>query len=275
MRPMSPMQPERTTVAGITGVGGADGPGPGGLRDVPARTSPRTSRAEHRVARFPVHNPSMTRTAARQVREAWIVDAVRTPVGRYGGALAAVRPDDLAAIAIRAVVERSGIDPALIEDVILGCANQAGEDNRNVARMAALLAGLPGGGRRADGQPAVRLRPPGDQLGRPRDRRRRRRRVHRRRRRVDDPGAVRDGQARGRLRSRRARAAGHDARLAVRQPEAGRRCTTRTRWARPRRTSPSAGRVDRGSARTRSRWSASSGRSRRSRAGGSTARSCR
>jgi 3-oxoadipyl-CoA thiolase len=79
----------------------------------------------------------------RPLREAWIVEAVRTPIGRYGGALAAVRPDDLAAIAIRAVVERSGIDPALIEDVILGCANQAGEDNRNVARMSALLAGLP------------------------------------------------------------------------------------------------------------------------------------
>ncbi|MGH9888257.1 MAG: thiolase family protein, partial [bacterium] len=67
----------------------------------------------------------------------------RTPVGRYGGALASVRPDDLAALAIRAVVDRSGIDPALVEDVILGCANQAGEDNRNVARMAVLLAGLP------------------------------------------------------------------------------------------------------------------------------------
>ena len=69
--------------------------------------------------------------------------ALRTPFGRYGGALATVRPDDLAAAVIRALVERSGIDPALIDDVILGCANQAGEDNRNVARMAALLAGLP------------------------------------------------------------------------------------------------------------------------------------
>ncbi|HYK95676.1 MAG TPA: acetyl-CoA C-acyltransferase [Candidatus Dormibacteraeota bacterium] len=77
------------------------------------------------------------------MREAWIVEAVRTPIGRYGGALAPVRPDDLAAVAIRAVVERSGIDPGLIEDVILGCANQAGEDNRNVARMSLLLAGLP------------------------------------------------------------------------------------------------------------------------------------
>ena len=85
----------------------------------------------------------MTRPLDRPVREAWIVAALRSPFGRYGGALASVRPDDLAAAVIRALVERSGIDPALIEDVILGCANQAGEDNRNVARMAALLAGLP------------------------------------------------------------------------------------------------------------------------------------
>ena len=75
--------------------------------------------------------------------EAVIVDAVRTPVGRAGGALAAVRPDDLAAIPIRALVERTGVAPEAIEDVILGCANGAGEDNRNVGRMAALLAGLP------------------------------------------------------------------------------------------------------------------------------------
>ena len=72
-----------------------------------------------------------------------VLAAVRTPVGRYGGGLASVRPDDLAALAVAAAVERSGIDPAEIEDVYLGCANQAGEDNRNVARMAALLAGLP------------------------------------------------------------------------------------------------------------------------------------
>jgi 3-oxoadipyl-CoA thiolase len=85
----------------------------------------------------------VSRDPRRALREAWIVEAVRTPIGRYGGALAAVRPDDLAALAIRAVVDRSGIDPALVEDVILGCANQAGEDNRNVARMALLLAGLP------------------------------------------------------------------------------------------------------------------------------------
>ncbi|MEA2621478.1 MAG: hypothetical protein QOH61_388 [Chloroflexota bacterium] len=77
------------------------------------------------------------------MREAWIVSAVRTPIGRYGGALRSVRPDDLAALAIQAAVERSGLEPRLIEDVILGNANGAGEDNRNVARMAALLAGLP------------------------------------------------------------------------------------------------------------------------------------
>src|SRR6187399_2024246 len=76
-------------------------------------------------------------------RRAAIITALRTPVGRHAGALASVRPDDLAAHVIKAVVERSGIDPALIEDVYFGATNQAGEDNRNVARMAALLAGLP------------------------------------------------------------------------------------------------------------------------------------
>jgi 3-oxoadipyl-CoA thiolase len=77
------------------------------------------------------------------VRDAYICSALRTPVGKHGGALAGVRADDLAAIPIEAVVARSGIDPASIDDVILGCTNQAGEDNRNVARMALLLAGLP------------------------------------------------------------------------------------------------------------------------------------
>ncbi|HWC72662.1 MAG TPA: acetyl-CoA C-acyltransferase [Gemmatimonadales bacterium] len=77
------------------------------------------------------------------VPNAYIQVALRTPVGKHGGSLASVRADDLAAIPIKAVVERSGVDPASIDDVILGCANQAGEDNRNVARMALLLAGLP------------------------------------------------------------------------------------------------------------------------------------
>src|SRR3989454_8724763 len=76
-------------------------------------------------------------------REAYICAALRTPVGKHGGALARVRADDLAAVPIRAVVERTAIDPRAIDDVILGCTNQAGEDNRNVARMALLLAGLP------------------------------------------------------------------------------------------------------------------------------------
>jgi 3-oxoadipyl-CoA thiolase len=85
----------------------------------------------------------MTRDLHRPLREAWIVDAVRTPIGRYGGALAGVRPDDLASLVLRAIVERTAVDPAAVEDVILGCANQAGEDNRDVARMAVLLAGYP------------------------------------------------------------------------------------------------------------------------------------
>ncbi len=72
-----------------------------------------------------------------------IVGAVRTPIGRHGGILKDVRPDDLAALVVCEVVRRAGIDPALVEEVYLGCANQAGEDNRNVARMALLLAGLP------------------------------------------------------------------------------------------------------------------------------------
>jgi len=76
--------------------------------------------------------------------DAWIVDAVRTPIGRYGGALSGVRPDDLGAIPIAALLQRNTtLDPADIDDLIFGCANQAGEDNRNVARMSALLAGLP------------------------------------------------------------------------------------------------------------------------------------
>jgi 3-oxoadipyl-CoA thiolase len=75
--------------------------------------------------------------------EAVIIDAIRTPIGGLGGILSSVRPDDLAAVALRAIIERNGIDPGNIEEVYLGCANQAGEDNRNVARMASLLAGFP------------------------------------------------------------------------------------------------------------------------------------
>src|SRR6267154_105354 len=75
--------------------------------------------------------------------DAVIISAVRTPIGRHGGSLKSVRPDDLAALVVAEVVKRAGVDPAIIEEVYLGCANQAGEDNRNVARMATLLSGLP------------------------------------------------------------------------------------------------------------------------------------
>ena len=77
-----------------------------------------------------------------RIKEAWIVGAVRTPIGRHGGTLSAVRPDDLGAVALEALLERAGLPPEEVEDVYFGCANQAGEDNRNVARMSLLLAGL-------------------------------------------------------------------------------------------------------------------------------------
>ncbi|OGU43489.1 MAG: beta-ketoadipyl CoA thiolase [Ignavibacteria bacterium RIFCSPLOWO2_02_FULL_55_14] len=79
----------------------------------------------------------------RQPSEAYIIDAVRTPVGKYGGALKDIRPDDLSALVLRTIATRTKIDPAVIDDVLWGCANQAGEDNRNIGRMAVLLAGFP------------------------------------------------------------------------------------------------------------------------------------
>jgi 3-oxoadipyl-CoA thiolase len=82
-------------------------------------------------------------STGRNVVEAVVVDAVRTPIGRHRGALARVRADDLAATVIRALVTRTGVTPGMIDDVILGCTNQAGEDSRNVARLASLIAGLP------------------------------------------------------------------------------------------------------------------------------------
>jgi acetyl-CoA acyltransferase len=77
------------------------------------------------------------------MKEAWIVGAVRTPIGRHGGSLSTVRPDDLGAVALGALMERTGVEPGEVEDVYFGCANQAGEDNRDVARMSLLLAGFP------------------------------------------------------------------------------------------------------------------------------------
>ncbi|NNF29689.1 MAG: 3-oxoadipyl-CoA thiolase, partial [Gemmatimonadetes bacterium] len=75
--------------------------------------------------------------------EAWIIDAVRTPIGRHGGGLASVRPDDLAATTISTLLERTSFPAGALDDVVFGCTNQAGEDNRNVARMALLRAGVP------------------------------------------------------------------------------------------------------------------------------------
>jgi 3-oxoadipyl-CoA thiolase len=77
------------------------------------------------------------------MKEAWIIDAVRTPIGKHGGSLAQVRPDDLGAVALKALLERTKVPASEVEDVYMGCANQAGEDNRNVGRMAAILAGFP------------------------------------------------------------------------------------------------------------------------------------
>jgi 3-oxoadipyl-CoA thiolase len=85
----------------------------------------------------------MPRPYTPRMSRAVVLSGVRTPIGRYAGALSHVRPDDLAALAIEAAVARAGVDPATIDDAYVGCANQAGEDNRNVARMAVLLAGLP------------------------------------------------------------------------------------------------------------------------------------
>ena len=151
--------------------------------------------------------------------EAYICDAVRTPIGRYGGALSGIRADDLAAIPIRALIDRNPkVDWAELDDVILGCANQAGEDNRNLARMAGLLAGLARQLGRGDPQPPVRLGPRRGGDGRARDPRRRRRSDHRRRQREHEPRAVRHAQGDERLRPQ-CRDLRHHHRLALRQPE--------------------------------------------------------
>lgn len=98
-----------------------------------------------RSGSFAVASENITEEAkmSTHLQEAYLVSPLRTPIGRFGGGLSAVRPDDLLAHVFRAVVEASGVDAEAIEDVIAGCANQAGEDNRNIARMAGLLAGLP------------------------------------------------------------------------------------------------------------------------------------
>ncbi len=129
------------------------------------------------------------------MRDVFLCDAVRTPIGRYGGSLSKVRTDDLAAVPIKALMKRNPkVDWAALDEVIFGCANQAGEDNRNVARMALLLAGLPVTVPGITRQPPLRLGPECGRRRRPRHPRRRNRIRDRRRRRVDDARAVRDGQ---------------------------------------------------------------------------------
>ena len=130
------------------------------------------------------------------MHDAVIIDAVRTPVGRQGGALAGVRPDDLAAVVVKRLSSAPASIRPLVEEVYLGCANQAGEDNRDVARMAVLLAGLPQSCGRCDLQPALRVGAERGQPGRARDQGRRGGRVRRRRRRVDEPLALLDAQGR-------------------------------------------------------------------------------
>ena len=186
-----------------------------------------------------------------------ILSAVRTPIGRYGGALAGVRPDDLAALVIAAAVERAQVPAAEIEDVCFGCANQAGEDNRNVARMAALLAGLPQSVAGvtvnrlcASGLAAITaachavVAGDGD---------------------LFVAGGV-ESMSRAPLvtakpdrafPARRPDALRHDARLALRQPGDGGDVPARERWARRARTSPSAT-ASAARTRTPSRWPRSS-----------------
>src|SRR6185437_6887997 len=115
------------------------------LRDHPAQGQRGLRRGQFQGAvREHRARPDPSRSSRVRMTEAFICDYVRTPIGRYGGALAHVRADDLAAIPIKALIERNpGVDWSELDDIILGCANQAGEDNRNLARMVGLLAGLP------------------------------------------------------------------------------------------------------------------------------------
>ena len=149
--------------------------------------------------------------------DALICDGVRTPFGRYAGALSGVRTDDLAALPLRALVERhSGVNWQALDDVIYGCANQAGEDNRNVARMALLLAGLPAGGARRHRQPPVRVEPGGCRRCRQSHQKRRRPTGDRRRRREHVARPLRDGEESRAIRAQPATGR-HDARVALRQ----------------------------------------------------------
>ena len=181
--------------------------------------------------------PAAARGGRRVNREVWVIDAVRTPIGRYGGAARKrssrrSRGDRCRAPSSNAPASRR----RAIDDVYFGAANQSGEDNRNVARMAALLARFAGRSAGRDDQPALRFEPSGDQLGRASDCLRRRRRHDRRRRRVDDARAVRAAEERRGVRAQ-ATALRYGVGMANDQ---SRRCprSGRSRWARRPRTSP-------------------------------------
>ena len=202
-----------------------------------------------------------------------VLSAVRTPVGRYGGRARGVRPDDLAAVAIAAAVERAGVDADEIEDVWLGCANQAGEDNRNVARMAALLAGLP---ESVAGVTVNRLCASGLSAV------------------VGACHAIAAGDgdlfvaggvesmtrapfvdAKPDARVRRAATARSTTRRSAggSRTRGSRRCSRSSRWGRPARTSPSAGDLARGPGRVRRSSRSGAGRRRRRRAASPTSSS--
>src|SRR5579883_3236339 len=104
---------------------------------------PQWTRSSQKEKPIKIGRSSPATPSNTLMSNAYIISACRTPFGKYGGALKDVRPDDMAGLVIKEAVARAGVDPDLIDDVMIGCANQAGEDNRNVARMAALLAGLP------------------------------------------------------------------------------------------------------------------------------------
>ena len=151
------------------------------------------------------------------MRDVFICDAVRTPIGRYGGALAKVRTDDLAAAPIKALIKRNPkVDWSALDEVYFGCANQAGEDNRNVARMALVARGPAGHRSGRHAQPALRLGARRGRHRRARDPRRRDRVRHRRRRGIDDARALRDGQGAGSVLAQR-RDLRHHHRLALHQ----------------------------------------------------------
>ena len=163
-------------------------------------TPPPTDERARRAPRTAGAHRARPRRRGRMSRDVYICDTVRTPIGRYGGALAKVRADDLAAIPIRALLRPpSRRSPRRSTRSILGCANQAGEDNRNVARMALLLAGLPGSVPGTTHEPALRLRARRGRRRGPRHPRRRDRPRDRRRGRVDDARAAGHGQGRGGL----------------------------------------------------------------------------